>query len=228
MCYGALQIKALQSKLGPYLFSLLDPRPEPGWSVVERISYPLSPIFFIRQEPGHDPELCEGQYGLVPAWVTDAKGGLGYGKHCYNARSETVFEKPSFRDPILRRRAVVPVTGYLEVQDLGEAPGRHFRVRREGGEPIYLAGLWDYNERYKALSCSILTSEPQPWIADKHSRSPILLGEAQIARWLDPALKDKDEIRGFLQIYRGAGLKMEYFTPEKAPKKGPQQGSLDL
>jgi putative SOS response-associated peptidase YedK len=223
MCYGILQ-SDLPALPGPF-----DIWPRYDRFEGERTTHPLTQAAFFRQQAGQQPELAQGQFGLVPAWVTDAKGGKSYGKNCYNARLETVFEKPSFRDPILRRRAVIPVQGYLEFADLGPDAGKNFRVRKKGGGQLYLAGLWDYSERYDALSCSIITSEPQDWIKETHSRSPVLLDGGQVLAWLDPALKERAGVAAFLQVYAGRDLYLEYFEAPKRPRAaGPVNGELDL
>ena len=50
------------------------------------------------------------QWGLIPYWCKDPKGG----RKPINAKAETVARLPSFRDAYRRRRCIVPVDGFFE------------------------------------------------------------------------------------------------------------------
>jgi putative SOS response-associated peptidase YedK len=80
-----------------------------------------------------------GHFGLVPFW---AKAGLKFGRHTYNARSETMAEKPSFRDAWKRgQRCLIPAVWFCEPNwETGKAV--RWRIHDEHGEPLALAGLW--------------------------------------------------------------------------------------
>lgn len=166
----------------------------------ERISYPLQTMVFGRVGADGKREAVEGQFGLVPDWVTDAKGGPKYGRHCYNARSESVFDRPSFRDAILKRRAVLPVSAFNEFPDKEAPLRRRFKVHRKDGHPLWLAALWERSERYNIESVSILTSEPMKILEPHHSRSPIILEVDQLDAWMDTDLRDPHKIKPFLKV----------------------------
>ena len=59
-------------------------------------------------------ELEVRKWGLIPFWCKTEEDAEKMRKFTYNARSETVFELPSFRGPILSKRCIVPSTGYFE------------------------------------------------------------------------------------------------------------------
>src|SRR5687767_5492566 len=154
MCYASLQTRAIKSQLGHFQFSVLV---KIQGDLLERVVYPLQGIYFLRAgEGGADFELLEGQFGLVPAWVKSDRDPKKFGRHCYNARSESVFEKPSFKRAILHQRAIIPVTEYYEVADLGELKGKRFKVFRPDHAPLLLAALWEHNEPHKLDSCTII------------------------------------------------------------------------
>ncbi len=56
-------------------------------------------------------ETVTGRWGFTPFWAKDDKFGKKSG---YNARSETVYEKPTWRKAIKSQRCVVPADGFFE------------------------------------------------------------------------------------------------------------------
>lgn len=52
-------------------------------------------------------------WGLVPSWIKSRKDADDISKKTGNARSETVFEKPSYRSAIKSRRCIIPATGFF-------------------------------------------------------------------------------------------------------------------
>ena len=56
-----------------------------------------------------------------------------------NARAETIAEKPMFRDPYRKRRAVVPIDAFHQK----DAKGKRYAIRRADGEPLAIAAIWD-------------------------------------------------------------------------------------
>ncbi len=55
--------------------------------------------------------LLPGSFGLIPHWATDTK----IARSTYNARSETVAEKPSFRDSWRScRHCIIPADAFYE------------------------------------------------------------------------------------------------------------------
>jgi putative SOS response-associated peptidase YedK len=184
MCASAMQAQGAKSKMflsGFRSRNLADD---------ERIIFPLQPMAFGRLSPTGEREVVQGQFGLVPEWVTEARGGSKFGRNCYNARTETVFEKPSFKTAILKRRAVVPVECFYEFPDK-EVPLRHrFKVQARDGQAFWLAAIWERNAALNLESVAILTGEPMDLVAPFHSRSPLILDETELEAWLDPKRQD--------------------------------------
>ncbi len=145
-----------------------------------------------------DPVACvttsrEGQargellrWGLVPHWAKDAS----IGAKMINARSETVAEKPAFRDAFARRRCLVLADGFYEWERRGRA-GRHpFHITRADREPFAFAGLWStwHGPGDEVLrTCSIVTTAANDAIGVLHDRMPVILPAAAEEAWLDPA-----------------------------------------
>ncbi|MCC9196376.1 SOS response-associated peptidase [Arthrobacter sp. zg-Y820] len=154
-------------------------------------------------------QIHVARWGLVPGWARDASVGT----RAFNARTETVLEKPTFRDAVVARRCAVPVQGYYEWK---AGPGRTKRpsyVSRADGALTFLAGLYEWwRDPAKApgapgswlLSTSILTAAaPDPAeargsgqpavlveLGELHDRMPVPLNRRAMAAWLDPAASD--------------------------------------
>lgn len=120
----------------------VEPPPEPG-------KFDLWPGYvgsFIRRHPHADVgddavpehEALNGLFGLVPHWATDTK----ITRSTYNARSETVAEKPSFRDAWKRgQHCIIPAEAIYE-PDWRSGKAIATRIEHTGGEPLGIAGLW--------------------------------------------------------------------------------------
>lgn len=183
-----------------------------------RIIYPLQPMAFGRLDSSGSKEGLVGQFGLVPEWVTDAKGGPRYGRYCYNARKETIFEKPSFKTAILKRRAVVPVTSFFEFPDK-ETPLRHrYKISRKDGNAFWLAAVWEHNQKYNLDSLSVITTTPLSLVEKFHSRSPVILEDAQVDQWLNPALESRRQLEPFLVSGSSEALVLEEEVWERKRK----------
>lgn len=120
-------------------------------------------------------------WGLVPGWADDPEDG----PQPINARSETVAEKPMFREAYQKRRCLVLADGYYEWQgDRGSK--RPYRIERQDREPFAFAGIWErWGEGEDELhSCAILTTEPTKTIEQIHDRMPLMLEPEEEAIWL--------------------------------------------
>lgn len=137
------------------------------------------------------------KWGLVPRWAKDA----GVAVRSFNARSETVLEKPTFRAAVKARRCAVPVEGYYEWKKLSGGTKQPYFVHPKDGSLISFAGLyewWKDPEKDDAdpdswlLSCTILTmaAPPKGELATLHDRLPVPLSPAAMAEWLSPVPGD--------------------------------------
>lgn len=91
---------------------------------------------------GEARELEEAQWGLMPSWAKDPQ----FGSKTFNARSETVAEKPTFRSSFRKRRCLIPASGYYEWQKIGTNKQPWYLHPSEVDkphEPFGFAGLWE-------------------------------------------------------------------------------------
>jgi putative SOS response-associated peptidase YedK len=131
-------------------------------------------------------ECLLARWGLVPGWAPDLK----FGTRCINARAETVAKLPAFRSAYRKQRCLVPVNAFFEWS--GEKGHRQkWRISLRD-EPLFaLAGLWEWwqdrDSGEGVPSFTIVTCAANAAIAPLHDRMPVILHDADYARWLDPA-----------------------------------------
>jgi putative SOS response-associated peptidase YedK len=155
-----------------------------------------------QDEDGRRLELA--RWGLVLTWAKE----VGVGVRAFNARIETAAEKPTFRSAFAKRRCLLSADGYYEWKKLGSSakPAKQpYFIHPPGSEVIAFAGLhesWRSPEQEWVHSVSILTG-PAPAagvLAEIHDRVPLSVAPARFAAWLDPDLRDREQIRGLLDI----------------------------
>ena len=144
---------------------------------------PGEPVLALRQEHGrHQSALM--LWGLLPDWVKDPLTPGPDGKRRprpFNARSETVAEKASFRGAWRHRRCLIPATAFFE-------KGR--RIAPVSAEVFWLAGLWERwigPDGSELETCCVLTTRPNALVAPLHDRMPVILPAGLEEPWLAPA-----------------------------------------
>lgn len=142
--------------------------------------------------------LTPAKWGLLPSWVKDPDA---FKASMFNARSESVAEKASFKGPLRYKRAVIPASGFYEWKREGTRKTPYY-IQLVGGEPIGFAGLYDL-WRDELLSCTILTTTPNELMASLHDRMPVILSPDDYGRWLDPGVTDPADVQDLLKPYPG-------------------------
>jgi putative SOS response-associated peptidase YedK len=161
----------------------LEEEAHPSWNVG-----PQRRLFGVVEHEG-ERILDRYRWGLLPSWAKDPS----VSNRLFNARGETVAEKPSFRAAFKKRPCVIPVDGFYEWD---HRPGRekqpHFFTRRDE-EPLLLAGLYEYwhdpatpEEAPWVQTCTVITTTPNEDLEEIHDRMPVVIEIADVAEWLDP------------------------------------------
>lgn len=151
--------------------------------------------------------LYLARWGLVPFWAKD----LSFGQRTFNARAESVVDKPSFRAAVKSRRAAIPVDGYYEwhaPKTKGERKQPYY-VRPKDGSPVFFAGLYEWwkdpaaeDDAQWVLSTTILTggspeAGSEPPILDElsglHDRLPLPMSMTMMDEWLSAGEVSKNE-----------------------------------
>jgi putative SOS response-associated peptidase YedK len=164
------------------------------WSPRYNIA-PTQPVATVRQA-GASRMLSMMRWGLVPSWASD----ISVGARHINGRSETVLEKPPFRDSFHARRCLIPADGFYEWKKSGkQRQPFHFGMRDDS--LFAFAGVWD---RWKSPagqvleSCSILTTAPNELLKDVHDRMPVILPRRHYQAWLTAPATEAERLADLL------------------------------
>lgn len=178
----------------------------------------FSPVVVIREGRRI---LKSMKWGLIPPWAKDPK----IGAKCFNARAETVADKPAFRDSFKTKRCLVPADAFYEwrVEEeyrkvtreekkqtgikeselpTGKKRKQPYRFTIKGEKIFSLAGLWaswrnPWGEEIESFT--ILTTEPNNLLAQYHNRMPVILLNNIEQIWADPQFTNKDLLIGLLK-----------------------------
>lgn len=158
---------------------------------------PTQPVAVVRLHTASGRRrLSALRWGLVPEGAPETDRGH------INARSETAWQKPSFRDAFARRRCLIPATGFYEWQRTKTKRRQPWAFALASGRPLAFAGLWEPPAREGAPStCTILTTEPNDLARPVHDRMPVILEPERYARWLDPEARGAMTLRPLLRPF---------------------------
>ncbi|MGE4172760.1 MAG: SOS response-associated peptidase [Methylocystis sp.] len=129
-------------------------------------------------------ELVPMRWGLLPSWW---KKPLSELPSTFNARAETVAEKPMFRSAFKARRCIIPASGFYEWTGKAGSKTPHY-FSAPGGEPLALAGLWetwrDPESDAQVDSATIIVGAANNWMARYHDRMPVILDWRDVGAWM--------------------------------------------
>ncbi|MEN9955590.1 MAG: hypothetical protein RLY34_397 [Actinomycetota bacterium] len=139
-------------------------------------------------------EIHSARWGLVPRW---AKSPTEHAP-LINGRIESILEKPSFKDSVIRRRCVIPASGYYEWHVAADGTKQPFYITAGTDGMFALAGLYEWwadpakdakDPSRWLLSATTLTKHTAPELAHIHDRNPVLLSPDTFEAWLDPHIE---------------------------------------
>ena len=137
--------------------------------------------------------LVASRWGLIPSWAKDRS----IGSKTFNARAETLPEKPAFRSLVARQRCIVPASGFYEWTST-PAGRQPCYIHRADGASLALAGLWaewiDRESGALVTSHTVITCQANGFMAAYHQRMPVILDGPALAQWLDPAVTEPADV----------------------------------
>lgn len=180
MC-GRYTLAISYEELAEELGVEIDPAVAEGY----RPRYNVAPTdgeLILREQEGHR-ELVPARFGLVNHWAKD----LSAAAKQINARSETVRERPAFRDAFAHRRCVVPADGFYEWRREGRLK-TPFWFHPTEGKLFRFAGIYETwtNKAtgQKLRTFAILTTAANDVVGAVHDRMPMILRPEDAPVWL--------------------------------------------
>ncbi|MDO4911302.1 MAG: SOS response-associated peptidase family protein [Corynebacterium sp.] len=156
-----------------------------------------APIIMPTQEKlnGAQYTVADARFGLIPKWVKPDAIGSFRGS-TFNARTETISQKPSFRDAWRKNQfCIIPAYSFFE-PDWRTGKSIDTKIERKDKKPIGIAGLWEENQAGE-LSFTMLTinAAEHPIMQnfhrpEKEKRSVVILPPAYYENWLSVTASD--------------------------------------
>jgi putative SOS response-associated peptidase YedK len=167
--------------------------------LVSGFSHPRLPVI-----KKHSIDISE--WGLIPSFVTDEEKVNELANKTLNARSDTIHEKPSFRNSIKSNRCVLPLDGFYEWQQAGKIKLPYYIYPTD--ETVFYLGCiyntWvNKNTGEIRDTFSIITTEANPLMEIIHNtkkRMPLILPKYALETWVDPSTSI-NEINNMMKPY---------------------------
>ncbi len=188
MC-GRFTLKVPVSEWLKSLFPGVDIAARFGWTIdSERPRYNIAPtqnILTLYSDSAGALRVNSMRWGLIPFWADSTKSAYSM----FNARSETLLEKASFKTLVSAHRCVILADGYYEWKAITPKNKEPFWIHRPGEMPFGMAGLWTSNRKIEpgreVQSATIITQPSNDDTKEVHDRMPaILRSERDIVEWL--------------------------------------------
>jgi len=161
---------------------------------------PTQDIYIVKNQ-----EIKIASWGLIAPWSKNSNDALRSQSQAINARSESVHEKPTFRNAFRQRRCLVPATGYYEwATELGRYKTKQpVFISRDDEKLLAFAGIfdrWISPEGEIRDSVAIITRDAVGDLAKVHNRMPLFLPRERWGAWMDSNVTDVEEIRTLMQV----------------------------
>ncbi|HOV17036.1 MAG TPA: SOS response-associated peptidase [Candidatus Cloacimonadota bacterium] len=155
---------------------------------------------------GQDRFLTFFRWGLIPAWSKEPSSKFSL----INVRAETILEKPTFKNALLRRRCLIPATGFYEWRKSDKQPFFIYRKGKDNAsentsafdELLFFAGIteyWNGADGSYIQSCAIITTAANATILPLHDRMPVILTPELTESWLREDYRDPAGLKALLK-----------------------------
>lgn len=148
-------------------------------------------------------QIREYTWGLIPFWIKTPLEAEQIRMKTMNAREDTIFEKPSYRDAIIQRRCLIPIDGFFEWRYY-EGKNYPYYIHMKDHAIFSIAGIWDVwthpETKEKKYTFSLITcnaNELLEKIHNKKKRMPVILQKPFESKYLRNDLT-KNEIKKIL------------------------------
>jgi putative SOS response-associated peptidase YedK len=154
---------------------------------------------------GNTTAISLMEWGLLPAWVNNESQIKQIRAQTINARSETIFEKPSFKENIFTKKCLVLVDGFIEYQHNGKDK-QAFYIQLSHKNLFAMAGIYSVWQNAahtnRIASFSIVTVPANELMSEIHNskmRMPLILTPEEEQPWLNA--KTEKEITSFFKPF---------------------------
>ncbi|MCP4969413.1 MAG: SOS response-associated peptidase [Arcobacter sp.] len=148
-------------------------------------------------------------FGYLPSWSKNKKNMN------INARSESIFEKITFRDSFKFRRCIIPINGFYEwtLNDKDKIP---YFISSKINKYMALAGIWDewfdIELNMNIVTVAILTCDANEKLSKIHHRMPVILEKNNFKNWLYNL--DIQAVNKLFKIYPNERIKLYEVSTE--------------
>ncbi|MBX3068484.1 MAG: SOS response-associated peptidase [Cryobacterium sp.] len=168
--------------------------------------------------------LEAARWSLVPGWSKE----LTLKFPTFNARTEDIMSKATWKPAVKAKRALIPASGYFEWRTDAQGKKHPNYIHDPSGELLAFAGLYSWwadptkqpdDESRWVLTATILTSPAVPHLAEIHDRNPVPLPRDLWQWWLDPLTEgDQSMVDAAVAAAIPVASELEFF--EVAPIRG--------
>lgn len=175
---------------------------------------------------GQRNRLGELRWGLIPEWAKEEKLKVP----TFNARAETLKQKPMFRVPFQRKRCLIPADSFFEWKKTEEGK-QPMRIMLKSKELFSMAGLYDTwirEDGTKISSCTVITTSPNDVLQEIHDRMPVILHREDESLWLDRGIKDLAPLEKLLKPYPADQMTLYAVSPQVGNVKNDSPECIEL
>jgi putative SOS response-associated peptidase YedK len=170
---------------------------------VSAFTFPALPVISCE----NPDQIVFMKWGLIPFWIKDQAAASAIREKTLNAREDTIFEKPAFRQAIKSKRCLIVADGFFEWRHLGSKTFPYY-IRLKTHEPFAFAGIWDNwidpETRQSVRTFSLITTRANSLLEQVHNtqkRMPVILSLENEKLWVRKDL-DQNTIRPMMAPYR--------------------------
>ncbi|MEY3254749.1 MAG: hypothetical protein RJA01_755 [Actinomycetota bacterium] len=161
---------------------------------------PTQDIYIIKNE-----KIEIASWGMIAPWSKNLSEALRSQSQAINARSETIHEKPTFRQAFRKSRCLVPASGYFEwATELGKYKTKQpVYISNNEGKLLAFSGIhetWISPTGEVKESVAIITRDAVNELSTVHNRMPLFLPRDRWDAWMDPELQDIEKVRALMQV----------------------------
>ena len=201
MCGRYAQAQEMDEIIGEFDLdgSTLDASLPLNWNIA-----PTNEIYIIR-DSAEKRILDSASWGIIAPWQKNFSEARASQSHAINARSESIHEKPTFRQAFRTTRCLIPATGYYEwATSLGKYPPKQpfYITSAQSNKSLSIAGIWSTWKSEKGeeiQTAAIITREAVGELATIHSRMPVFMERDKWNDWLDPKNREIEDLIALMQ-----------------------------